>query len=94
MAGVSSCNRASEYDCTTASAHNFQAGVPSIFRRLTVTRILRPVHHRRQPTSATFTFYQAGKPIAPAHYARRGIAASRGKNIVKCDGSRMDKSRR
>jgi len=83
---LSSCNRASGIvTCTTAAAHNFQAGVP-----VNIPRGSGDPFFEGQftivatPTSTTFTFYQAGQAdrtgtITPGAVSPQVIA----KNIVK-----------
>ena len=83
---LSSCSRASGVvTCTTASAHNFQAGVP-----VNIPRGSGDANFEGQftivatPTSATFTFYQAGQAdragtITPGAVSPQVVA----KNIVK-----------
>ena len=83
---LSSCNRTSGIvTCTTASAHNFQAGVP-----VNIPRSSGDQNFEGQftivatPTSTTFTFYQAGQAdhtgtITPGAVSPQVVA----KNIVK-----------
>jgi len=83
---LSSCNRASGIvTCTTASSHNFQAGVP-----VNIPRGSGDASFEGQftivatPTGTTFTFYQAGQPdrtgtITPGAVSPQVVA----KNIVK-----------
>ncbi|HXL23027.1 MAG TPA: hypothetical protein VOA78_11215 [Candidatus Dormibacteraeota bacterium] len=83
---LSGCNRASGIvTCTTAAAHNFQAGVPVNIPRGTGDQFFEGQFTIvATPTSTTFTFYQAGQAdhtgtITPGAVSPQVVA----KNVVK-----------
>jgi hypothetical protein len=83
---LSSCNRTSGIvTCTTAAAHNFQAGAPVNIPRGSGDGFFEGQFTIvATPTSTTFTFYQAGQPdrtgtITPGAVSPQIVA----KNILK-----------